>query len=75
MRADKAAKMDYEGDAKTERGWGVFWVPKGEGWARECPSWDGRFSVMWHFLRCIKPGAWIMLLSGTGWGFDASTCT
>lgn len=60
---------------KQKGGWGVFWVPKGGGRARERPSWDGRFSVMGHFLSSIKWGAWLMLLSGTGWGFDASTCT
>lgn len=62
-------------------GWGIegagviFWVPKGKEWAQERPPWDLRLSVMWSFLRDVKRVAWIMLLKGTGWGFETATCT
>ncbi|XP_060162584.1 protein phosphatase 1 regulatory subunit 1A isoform X2 [Globicephala melas] len=44
----------------------VFWVPRAEGWAQERPPGECGFSVTWHFWRCAKWAAWIMLPSVRG---------
>lgn len=57
---------------RQKGGWGkqgvevVFWVPRAEGWAQERSPGDRGFSVTWHFWRCAKWAACIMLLSVRG---------
>lgn len=57
---------------RQKGGWGkqgvevVFWVPRAEGWAQERPPGERGFSVTWHFWRCAKWAAWIMLPSVRG---------